>query len=197
MEKNLVPCSVFNFALPLMCSCITLSDAASLWPLASDTLHYECNQGQRWNCLYTEFLVPDLAGGRFSAWPLGRFWRCLGESSLGKIWDWDPKETWCCHVARLISFVYMVRIAGSGPALAWRWVWCLAFKGTMAVCANSYLAIGLHSYGFGTGGFVRALLCCAAAGDRGSGLVAAVVVRRRSGQSPFPHAGKLPAPPVR
>ncbi|MDR1146169.1 MAG: cytochrome c biogenesis protein CcsA [Verrucomicrobiales bacterium] len=87
---------------------------------------------------------------------LGGVW---ANYSWGRFWDWDPKETWA-----LITFLcYLVvlhgRIAGwwGGIGLAVGSV--LGFLSVLMAWygVNFVLGTGLHSYGFGAGGFAYAL----------------------------------------
>jgi ABC-type transport system involved in cytochrome c biogenesis permease subunit len=87
---------------------------------------------------------------------LGGVW---ANYSWGRFWDWDPKETWA-----LITFLcYLVvlhgRIAGwwSGPGLAVGSVICFLSVLMAWYGVNFILGTGLHSYGFGAGGFVYVL----------------------------------------
>jgi len=87
---------------------------------------------------------------------LGGVW---ANYSWGRFWDWDPKETWA-----LITFLcYLVilhgRIAGwwGGVGLAVGSVVCFLSVLMAWYGVNFVLGTGLHSYGFGTGGFVYVL----------------------------------------
>ncbi len=92
---------------------------------------------------------------------LGGVW---ANYSWGRFWDWDPKETWA-----LIAFLcYLVilhgRIAGvwGGFGLAVGSV--VAFLAVVMAWygVNFVLGTGLHSYGFGTGGYPVVLAIVAA-----------------------------------
>jgi ABC-type transport system involved in cytochrome c biogenesis permease subunit len=87
---------------------------------------------------------------------LGGVW---ANYSWGRFWDWDPKETWA-----LITFLYYLvilhgRIAGwwGGIGLAVGSVLCFLSVLMAWYGVNFVLGTGLHSYGFGTGGFVYVL----------------------------------------
>ncbi|MDR0534635.1 MAG: cytochrome c biogenesis protein CcsA [Verrucomicrobiales bacterium] len=87
---------------------------------------------------------------------LGGVW---ANYSWGRFWDWDPKETWA-----LITFLcYLVilhgRIAGwwGGVGLAAGSVICFLSVLMAWYGVNFVLGTGLHSYGFGTGGFIYVL----------------------------------------
>lgn len=83
---------------------------------------------------------------------LGGVW---ANYSWGRFWDWDPKETWA--LITLLGYLFLLhgRIAGKwggfglavGSVLAFQCV-LMAWYGV-----NFVLGVGLHSYGFGTGGF--------------------------------------------
>jgi cytochrome c-type biogenesis protein CcsB len=83
---------------------------------------------------------------------LGGVW---ANYSWGRFWDWDPKETWAlitllCYLALLHG-----RLAGwwSGFGLAVGSVVCFLSVLMSWYGVNFVLGKGLHSYGFGTGGF--------------------------------------------
>ncbi|MFQ3671475.1 MAG: cytochrome c biogenesis protein CcsA, partial [Verrucomicrobiia bacterium] len=83
---------------------------------------------------------------------LGGVW---ANYSWGRFWDWDPKETWA--LISLLCYLIMLhgRIAGwwGGFGLAMGSI--LAFQSILMAWygVNFVLGAGLHSYGFGTGGF--------------------------------------------
>ncbi|HLB33345.1 MAG: hypothetical protein A3F67_10525 [Verrucomicrobia bacterium RIFCSPHIGHO2_12_FULL_41_10] len=83
---------------------------------------------------------------------LGGVW---ANYSWGRFWDWDPKETWA--LIALLGYLFLLhgRIAGrwSGFGLAIGSI--LAFLSVLMAWygVNFVLGAGLHSYGFGTGGF--------------------------------------------
>ncbi len=83
---------------------------------------------------------------------LGGVW---ANYSWGRFWDWDPKETWALIAFLAYIFLLHGRIAGywGGFGLA-----VGSVIGFMCVVmawygVNFVLGAGLHSYGFGTGGF--------------------------------------------
>ena len=83
---------------------------------------------------------------------LGGVW---ANYSWGRFWDWDPKETWAlvtllCYLALLHG-----RLAGwwKGFGLAVGSVVCFLSVMMSWYGVNFVLGKGLHSYGFGTGGF--------------------------------------------
>ena len=87
---------------------------------------------------------------------LGGVW---ANYSWGRFWDWDPKETWALIALLGYLFVLHGRIAGKwggfglavGAVLAFQCV-IMAWYGV-----NFVLGVGLHSYGFGAGGFPTAV----------------------------------------
>jgi len=87
---------------------------------------------------------------------LGGVW---ANYSWGRFWDWDPKETWA--LVALLSYLFLLhgRIAGrwSGFGLA---VGSILGFITIVMAwygVNFVLGAGLHSYGFGSGGFDYAI----------------------------------------
>jgi len=113
---------------------------------------------------------------------LGGVW---ANYSWGRFWDWDPKETWA--LTALLGYLFLLhgRISGlwGGFGLAVGSV--LAFQSVLMAWygVNFVLGAGLHSYGFGTGGFpaVAAYVTCELL------FVAAAVIARK----------KLPAAAIR
>jgi ABC-type transport system involved in cytochrome c biogenesis, permease component len=87
---------------------------------------------------------------------LGAVW---ANYSWGRFWDWDPKETWALIALLAYLFLLHGRIAGLwggfglavGSVLGFLTV-VMAWYGV-----NFVLGVGLHSYGFGAGGFEYAL----------------------------------------
>ncbi len=92
---------------------------------------------------------------------LGGVW---ANYSWGRFWDWDPKETWA--LTALLGYLFLLhgRISGlwGGFGLAVGSV--IAFMSVLMAWygVNFVLGAGLHSYGFGTGGFplVAAFVGC-------------------------------------
>lgn len=82
---------------------------------------------------------------------LGGVWAA---QSWGRFWDWDPKESWACITSCIYLFVIHLYRFGRIQAIG------LSFGsivGLMAVSftwygVNYLLGVGLHSYGFGSGG---------------------------------------------
>ncbi|MEO6052916.1 MAG: cytochrome c biogenesis protein CcsA [Chthoniobacterales bacterium] len=83
---------------------------------------------------------------------LGGVW---ANYSWGRFWDWDPKETWALIALLTYLFVLHGRIAGSwsGFGLAVGSVVCFLSVMMAWYGVNFVLGVGLHSYGFGSGGF--------------------------------------------
>jgi ABC-type transport system involved in cytochrome c biogenesis permease subunit len=83
---------------------------------------------------------------------LGGVW---ANYSWGRFWGWDPKETWA--LATLLCYLAVLhgRLAGwwGGFGLAVGSVACLLSVIMSWYGVNFVLGKGLHSYGFGTGGF--------------------------------------------
>jgi ABC-type transport system involved in cytochrome c biogenesis permease subunit len=156
----LVPVLRDNFWLSTHVTSITLSYAA--FALALGIGHIALGKviaGRRpepslYNYLYRALQVGVLllAIGTI----LGGVW---ANYSWGRFWDWDPKETWALITLLGYLFVLHGRIAGKwggfglavGSVLAFQCV-LMAWYGV-----NFVLGVGLHSYGFGSGGFGYAI----------------------------------------
>ncbi len=87
---------------------------------------------------------------------LGGIW---ANAAWGRFWGWDPKETWTliallCYIALLHG-----RLAGWWQGFGLAVGSILAFQAVLMAWygVNFILGEGLHSYGFGTGGFGYAL----------------------------------------
>lgn len=102
-----------------------------------------------YSCLYSALKIGVLllATGTM----LGAVW---ANYSWGRFWDWDPKETWALIALLVYLAVLHGRLAG------WWGGFGLAI-GSVLGCVpilmawygvNFLLGVGLHSYGFGTGG---------------------------------------------
>lgn len=87
---------------------------------------------------------------------LGGVW---ANYSWGRFWDWDPKETWA--LTALLTYLVLLhgRLVGwwGGFGLAVGAVLCFQSVLMAWYGVNFVLGTGLHSYGFGTGGFSYAL----------------------------------------
>lgn len=117
---------------------------------------------------------------------LGGVW---ANYSWGRFWDWDPKETWALVTLLAYLFVLHGRIAGKWAGFGIAVGSVLAFQGVLMAWygVNFVLGVGLHSYGFGTGGFAWALTFVAAE----IAYVALAIVRsRRSAVSSSPLSSK-------
>lgn len=83
---------------------------------------------------------------------LGGVW---ANYSWGRFWDWDPKETWA--LITLLGYLFLLhgRIAGKWGGFGLAVGSILAFQCVLMAWygVNFVLGVGLHSYGFGTGGF--------------------------------------------
>jgi cytochrome c-type biogenesis protein CcsB len=176
----LVPVLRDNFWLTTHVLTITLSYAA--FALALGIGHIAlCKviKGQQpeaalYNYLYRTLQVGVLllATGTI----LGGVW---ANYSWGRFWDWDPKETWA--LITLLGYLIILhgRIAGRWAGFGMAVGAVVAFQGVLMAWygVNFVLGVGLHSYGFGTGGFGWALLFVAA--EIGFVLLAVI----RNGQS--------------
>jgi ABC-type transport system involved in cytochrome c biogenesis permease subunit len=83
---------------------------------------------------------------------LGGVW---ANYSWGRFWGWDPKETWALVTLLCYLAVLHGRLAGwwGGFGVAVGSVVCLLSVVMSWYGVNFVLGKGLHSYGFGTGGF--------------------------------------------
>lgn len=157
----LVPVLRDNFWLSTHVTSITLSYAA--FALALGIAHIALGQVIRgrkpeaalYNNLYRTLQVGVLllAAGTI----LGGVW---ANYSWGRFWDWDPKETWALITLLGYLIVLHGRIAGKWGGFGMAVGSVLAFLGVLMAWygVNFVLGVGLHSYGFGTGGFGWALL---------------------------------------
>lgn len=106
---------------------------------------------------------------------LGAVW---ANYSWGRFWDWDPKETWALIAFLTYLFLLHGRIAGKWGGFGMAVGAVLAFQSVIMAWygVNFILGVGLHSYGFGTGGLpgaVAFILCEFA-------FVALAVIRQKS-----------------
>ncbi len=87
---------------------------------------------------------------------LGAFW---ANYSWGRFWDWDPKETW--SLVALLSYLALLhgRLAGWWGGFGMAIGSVLGFLTILMAWygVNFVLGVGLHSYGFGEGGYGLAL----------------------------------------
>lgn len=158
--QPLVPVLQSNFWLATHVLVITLSYAAFLLALA--VAHIALGKvilGRKpsaaiYNYIYRTLQVGVLllAVGTI----LGAVW---ANYSWGRFWDWDPKETWALIALLAYLFLLHGRIAGIwggfglavGSVLGFLTI-VMAWYGV-----NFVLGVGLHSYGFGAGGFEYAM----------------------------------------
>lgn len=156
----LVPVLRDNFWLSTHVTSITLSYAAFLLALGiGHIILGKVILGQKpsaalYNCLYRVLQVGVLliAIGTI----LGGVW---ANYSWGRFWDWDPKEVWALVTLLAYLFVLHGRIAGKwgGFGMAVGAVLCFLCVLMAWYGVNFVLGVGLHSYGFGTGGFGYAI----------------------------------------
>jgi len=87
---------------------------------------------------------------------LGGVW---ANYSWGRFWDWDPKETWALIALLGYLFVLHGRIAGKWGGFGMAVGAVVAFQSIIMAWygVNFVLGVGLHSYGFGTGGLPLAV----------------------------------------
>jgi len=87
---------------------------------------------------------------------LGAVW---ANYSWGRFWDWDPKEVWA--LVALLSYLFVLhgRIAGKWGGFGMSVGAVLCFQTVIMAWygVNYVLGVGLHSYGFGSGGFSYAI----------------------------------------
>jgi len=109
---------------------------------------------------------------------LGGVW---ANYSWGRFWDWDPKEVWALVTLLAYLFVLHGRVAGrwGGFGVSVGAVLCFLSVLMAWYGVNFVLGAGLHSYGFGSGGFGYAVAFVAAE----LGFVALAVWRKHRGKS--------------
>lgn len=158
--QPLVPVLADNFWLTTHVLTITLSYAA--FALALGVGHIVLGKvifGSKpspalYNYLYRSLQIGVLllAVGTI----LGGVW---ANYSWGRFWDWDPKETWALIALLGYLIVLHGRIAGKWGGFGMAVGAVLAFQSIIMAWygVNFILGVGLHSYGFGTGGFPAAL----------------------------------------
>ncbi len=158
--QPLVPVLQSNFWLSTHVTTITLSYAA--FALALGVGHIALGKvilGKKpspalYNYIYRTLQVGVLllAVGTI----LGGVW---ANYSWGRFWDWDPKETWA--LAALLAYLFLLhgRLAGRWGGFGLAVGAILAFQTIIMAWygVNFVLGVGLHSYGFGSGGFGYAL----------------------------------------
>jgi len=154
----LVPVLRNNFWLTVHVLTITLSYAAfalslaishmAFWQIAFRKRKQESELLFFYNYRALQIGVFLIATGTL----LGAVW---ANYSWGRFWDWDPKETWA-----LIAFLsYLIilhgKLAGWWKDLGVAVGSIIAFQCVLMSWygVNFVLGVGLHSYGFGVGGF--------------------------------------------
>jgi len=154
-----------NFWLSTHVLSITLSYAA--FALSLGVAHVALAQviaGRKPTAILYTYLYKTLQVGVLllaTGTILGGVW---ANYSWGRFWDWDPKETWA--LTALLGYLFLLhgRISGlwGGFGLAVGSV--IAFMSVLMAWygVNFVLGAGLHSYGFGSGGFplVAAFVGC-------------------------------------
>lgn len=83
---------------------------------------------------------------------LGAVW---ANYSWGRFWDWDPKETWALIAFLAYLIILHGKLAGWWKDLGVAVGSIIAFQTVLMAWygVNFVLGVGLHSYGFGVGGF--------------------------------------------
>ena len=82
---------------------------------------------------------------------LGGIW---ADYSWGRFWGWDPKEVWALVALLLYLAVLHGRFTGWLRGFGFAAAAVISFLGVLMAWygVNFVLGVGLHSYGFGTGG---------------------------------------------
>jgi ABC-type transport system involved in cytochrome c biogenesis permease subunit len=145
-----------NFWLSTHVTSITLGYAAFLLALGvAHIILFKSLRGGRVTGAMHNYLYRSLQIGVLllaTGTILGGVW---ANYSWGRFWDWDPKETWA--LIALLGYLFLLhgRIVGwwGGFGLAVGAI--IAFQSIVMAWygVNFVLGVGLHSYGFGTGGF--------------------------------------------
>lgn len=88
---------------------------------------------------------------------LGGVW---ADYSWGRFWGWDPKEVWALVALLLYLAVLHGRFTGWLRGFGFAAATVIAFLGVLMAWygVNFVLGVGLHSYGFGTGGMLYVTL---------------------------------------
>ncbi len=188
--QPLVPVLRDNFWLSTHVTSITLSYAA--FALSLGVAHIALGQviaGMRpkpalYNYLYRALQVGVLLLTIGTI--LGAVW---ANYSWGRFWDWDPKEVWALVTLLAYLIVLHGRIAGKWGGFGMAVGAVLAFQCVLMAWygVNFVLGVGLHSYGFGSGGIQYAALFAVLE----TGVVTIAVLRNRRCQSGRPGAGKI------
>lgn len=152
----LVPVLQSNFWLSTHVLVITLSYAAFL--LALGVGHIALGKvvlGRKPSAALYNYIYRTLQVGVLLlaiGTVLGAVW---ANYSWGRFWDWDPKETWALTALLVYLFVLHGRIAGAWGGFGLAVGAVLAFQSILMAWygVNFVLGTGMHSYGFGSGGF--------------------------------------------
>lgn len=151
----LVPVLQSNFWLTTHVLTITLSYAA--FALALGVAHIAIGKiifGRKPDAALYNYIYRCLQIGVFllaAGTLLGAVW---ANYSWGRFWDWDPKETWALVALLTYLFILHGRIAGKWAGFGVAVGSILAFQTIVMAWygVNFVLGVGLHSYGFGSGG---------------------------------------------
>lgn len=151
----LVPVLQSNFWLTTHVLTITLSYAA--FALALGVAHIALGKiifGRRPDKAIYTYVYRCLQIGVFllaTGTLLGAVW---ANYSWGRFWDWDPKETWALVALLTYLFILHGRIAGRWAGFGLCIGEVLGFQSILMAWygVNFVLGMGLHSYGFGSGG---------------------------------------------
>ncbi len=156
----LVPVLQSNFWLTTHVLTITLSYAA--FALALGVAHLALGKvilGKQADSAITNYVYRCLQIGVFllaTGTLLGAVW---ANYSWGRFWDWDPKETWALVALLVYLFILHGRIAGKWAGFGLCVGAVLGFQSIIMAWygVNFVLGVGLHSYGFGSGGLGYAI----------------------------------------
>jgi ABC-type transport system involved in cytochrome c biogenesis permease subunit len=156
----LVPVLADNFWLTTHVLTITLSYAA--FALALGVGHIVLGQsilGKKSSPALHNYLYRTLQIGVLLlaiGTILGGVW---ANYSWGRFWDWDPKETWALIALLAYLFLLHGRIAGTWGGFGMAVGAIIAFQCVIMAWygVNFVLGVGLHSYGFGSGGLPGAV----------------------------------------
>jgi ABC-type transport system involved in cytochrome c biogenesis permease subunit len=193
--QPLVPVLQSNFWLSTHVLVITLSYAAFLLALGvghialGKIIFGRTPSAALYNYIYRTLQVGVLLLAIGTV--LGAVW---ANYSWGRFWDWDPKETWALTALLVYLFVLHGRIAGAWGGFGLAVGAVLAFLSVLMAWygVNFVLGVGLHSYGFGSGGF----------GYAGAFVafelifVLAAIWRKNAGRANGPREGEAPAEPI-
>lgn len=154
----LVPVLRSNFWLTIHVLCITLSYAAFAVSTCLGNLNLgvyifkpEKTEFAQQNILFMyramQIGVILLAAGTI----LGGIW---ADYSWGRFWGWDPKEVWALIALLFYIAVLHGRFTGWLKGFGFVAATVLSFLGVVMAWygVNFVLGVGLHSYGFGSGG---------------------------------------------